>query len=173
MATTAVRREVEGDLLDTQADLGGLEARRALLTDRISDYDARIRVMHSKHYQVMRLRRERTQKKAVYDSAVDKLNQLEVSAAMDRAGLANVSVVELAAPPLKPEPDFKGVTFMLSLFAALLLGIASAVVTEMLNPVMNSDIDVRHHLGLPVLAEIPLNAIDRNGGRNGGGAEVG
>jgi uncharacterized protein involved in exopolysaccharide biosynthesis len=172
MATTGVRLEIEEDLLGVQADLGSLEARRALLTDRIADYDTRIRVMHSKHYQVMRLRRDRTQKKAVYDGVVEKLNQLEVSEAMDRAGLANMSVVELAGPPLRPEPDFKGVTFMLSLFAALLLGIASAVVTEMLNPVMNSDIDVRHHLGLPVLAEIPLNAIDRNGNGHAG-VEVG
>jgi uncharacterized protein involved in exopolysaccharide biosynthesis len=169
MATTGVRREVEEDLLGSQADLGALEARRALLSDRISDYDSRIRVMHTKHYQVMRLRRERTQKRMTYDAVIDKLNKLEVSAAMDRAGLANMSVVEAAAPPLRAEPDFKGVTFVLSLFAALLLGVASAVVTEMLNPVMNSEIDIRHHLGLPVLAEIPLNGLESNGTGNGNG----
>jgi uncharacterized protein involved in exopolysaccharide biosynthesis len=163
MATTSVRREVEEDLLNVQADLGALEARGALLSDRISDYDGRIRVMHSKHYQVMRLRRVRTQMRSTYDSAVQKLNQLEVSAAMDRAGLANMSIVEAAALPLRAEADFKGVTFVLSLFAALLLGVASAVVTEMLNPVMNSEVDIRHHLGLPVLAEIPQNGIDTNG----------
>ena len=53
--------------------------------------------------------------------------------------------------------------------AALLISIGSAVVTEMLNPVMNSDVDVRHHLGLPVLAEIPLGGIETgNGGVVGG-----
>ncbi len=176
MATTSVRREIEEDLLNVQAELGALEARSALLSDRMGDYDTRIRVMHSKHYQVMRLRRERTEKRLAYDTVMGKLNQLEVSAAMDRAGLANMTIVEAAAPPLRAEPDFKGVTFVLSLFAALLLGVASAVVTEMLNPVMNSEIDIRHHLGLPVLAEIPLNGIDsngRNGNGHGDGAEVG
>ena len=43
----------------------------------------------------------------------------------------------------------------LSFFAALLSAIGSAVVTEMLNPVMNSDIDIRHHLGLPFLPRSP------------------
>jgi uncharacterized protein involved in exopolysaccharide biosynthesis len=164
MATTVVRRELEQQLLGAQADLGALEARRAMLTERISDYDSRIRVMHSKHYQVMRLRRDRTEKKALYDALIAKLGQLEVSAAMDRAGLSNVAVIEAAAAPLMRDPDFKGVTFVLSFFAALLISIGSAVVTEMLNPVMNSDIDVRHHLGLPVLAEIPLNGIDTGNG---------
>lgn len=168
MATTVVRRDLEQGLLSAQAELGSLEARRAMLTERISDYDSRIRVMHSKHYQVMRLRRDRSEKKAVYDALVSKLGQLEVSAAMDRAGLSNISVIEAAAAPLLRDPDFKGVTFVLSFFAALLISIGSAVATEMLNPVMNSDIDVRHHLGLPVLAEIPLNGIDTGNGYAGG-----
>jgi len=169
MTTTAVRRGLEQDLLGSQAEIGALEARRAMLTERISDYDGRIRVMHSKHYQVMRLRRDRSEKKAVYDSLVGKLGQLEVSAAMDKAGLSNVTIVEAAAAPLMRDPDFKGITFVLSVFAAMLISIGSAVVTEMLNPVMNSDIDVRHHLGLPVLAEVPLNGIDTGNGHGSGG----
>jgi uncharacterized protein involved in exopolysaccharide biosynthesis len=159
MATTSVRRGVEQDVLQAQADLGALEARRAMLTERISDYDARIRVMHAKHYQVMRMRRDRTTKKRVYDALEEKLSQLQVSDAMDRAGLSNVSVVEAAATPLKPEPDFKGVTFLLSVFAALLISLGSAVASEMLNPVLNSEVDIRHHLGLPLIAEIPRNGV--------------
>jgi uncharacterized protein involved in exopolysaccharide biosynthesis len=166
MATTTVRRTLEQELLGVQADLGAREARRAMLAERISDYDARIRVMHAKHYQVMRLRRDRTEKKQFYDALVQKLNALQVSDAMDQAGLSNVAVVEAAAPPLRPEPDFMLVTLVLSFFAALLIAIGGAIVTEMLNPVMNSEIDIRHHLGLPVLAEIPRN------GLNGAGATL-
>ena len=82
---------------------------------------------------------------------------------MDQAGLSNITVVEAAAPPLRQEPDFKGVTLVLSFFAAVLIAIGGAIVTEMLNPVMNSEIDIRHHLGLPVLAEIPRNGLNGNG----------
>jgi uncharacterized protein involved in exopolysaccharide biosynthesis len=160
MSTTPVRRSLEQDLLEVQASLGALEARRAMVTERISDYDARIRVMHAKHYQVMRLRRDRTEKKQLYDALVDKLNQLQVSDAMDQAGLSNVNVVEAAAAPLGKEPDFILVTLVLSFFAALLISVGSAIVTEMLNPVMNSEIDIRHHLGLPVLAEVPRNGLN-------------
>jgi uncharacterized protein involved in exopolysaccharide biosynthesis len=160
MATTSVRRSLEEDLLGVQAELGALEARRAMLAERISDYDARIRVMHAKHYQVMRLRRDRTEKKQFYDALIQKLNQLQVSDAMDQAGLSNVAVVEAAAPPLRKEPDFMMVTLILSFFGAALVAIGSAIVTEMLNPVMNSEIDIRHHLGLPVLAEVPRNGLN-------------
>jgi uncharacterized protein involved in exopolysaccharide biosynthesis len=146
--------------LGVQAELGALEARRAMLAERISDYDARIRVMHAKHYQVMRLRRDRTEKKQFYDALIQKLNQLQVSDAMDQAGLSNVAVVEAAAPPLRKEPDFMMVTLILSFFGAALVAIGSAIVTEMLNPVMNSEIDIRHHLGLPVLAEVPRNGLN-------------
>lgn len=169
LSTTSVRRAVERELLSSQAELGALEARRAMLAERISDYDARIRVMHAKHYQVMRMRRDRTTKKRVYDSLDEKLSELQVSDAMDRAGLSNVAVVEAAMAPLKEEPDFKGVTLLLSVFAALLVSIGSAMVTEMLNPVMNSEIDIRHHLGLPVMAEIPLGGAGGGGGSGGGG----
>jgi uncharacterized protein involved in exopolysaccharide biosynthesis len=176
MSTTSVRRSLEQSLLEQQSELGAMEARRAMLSERIGDYDARIRVMHSKHYQVMRLRRDRMEKKSSYDALVEKLSQLRVSHAMDKAGLGNVTIVEAAAAPLKREPDFKGITFVLAMFAGLLIGVGSAIVTEMLNPVMNSDVDVRHHLGLPVLAEIPLNAVENghgngngNGNGNGGG----
>lgn len=169
LATTSVRRGVERELLGAQAELGALEARRAMLAERISDYDARIRVMHAKHYQVMRMRRDRTTKKRIYDAMEQKLSELQVSDAMDKAGLSNVAVIEVAMAPLKPEPDFKGVTLLLSVFAALLVSVGSAVVTEMLNPVMNSEIDIRHHLGLFVLAEIPLGGVGGNGGGGSGG----
>jgi capsular polysaccharide biosynthesis protein len=79
---------------------------------------------------------------------------------MDQAGLSNVNVVEAAAAPLGKEPDFILVTLVLSFFAALLISVGSAIVTEMLNPVMNSEIDIRHHLGLPVLAEVPRNGLN-------------
>jgi uncharacterized protein involved in exopolysaccharide biosynthesis len=157
MATASVRRNLEQTLLQVQADLGGRQARRAMLAERISDYDARIRVMHAKHYQVMRLRRDRTEKKETYDALARKVNSLQVSEEMDQAGLSNVSIVEAAAPPLKKEPNFRGVTFVLSFFGGLLIAIGAAILTEMLTPVMNSEIDIRHHLGLPVLAEIPQN----------------
>jgi len=173
MSTTSVRRGLERDVLQAQADLGALEARRAMLTERISDYDARIRVMHAKHYQVMRMRRDRTTKKRVYDALEEKLSQLQVSDAMDKAGLSNVTLVEAAAAPLLQEPDFKLVTFVLSVFAALLISIGSAIVTEMLNPVMNSEIDIRHHLGLPVLAEIPRNGMGQGDALGGPQAGVG
>jgi uncharacterized protein involved in exopolysaccharide biosynthesis len=163
MATTSVRRTLEEDLLAVQAELGALEARRAMLSERMSDYDARIRIMHAKHYQVMRLRRDRTEKKQLYDALVSKLNALQVSDAMDQAGLSNVSVVEAAAPPLRKEPDFIFVTLVLSLFGAALVAIGGVIATEMLNPVMNSEIDIRHHLGLPVLAEVPRNGLNGNG----------
>ncbi len=171
LATTSVRRAVERELLGSQAELGALEARRAMLGERISDYDARIRVMHAKHYQVMRMRRDRTAKKQVFDSLEEKLSDLQVSDAMDRAGLSNVAVVEKAMMPLRKDPDFKGITLLLTIFAALLVSVASAVVTEMMNPVMNSEIDIRHHLGLPVLAEIPLGGMggDDDGAPRGGG----
>lgn len=165
MGETPVRRRLEEDLLSAQAELGALEARRALLAERITDYEGKIRVLHAKHYEVMRLRRNREEAKNTYDALLEKLNQMKVSDAMDLAGLSNVSIIEAAAAPLDREPDYKAITLALTTFLALLLSVSAAIVAELVNPVMNSDLDVRHHLGLPVLAAIPLNG---GGGGPGG-----
>jgi uncharacterized protein involved in exopolysaccharide biosynthesis len=165
MSQTPTRRRLQEDLLASQAELGALEARRAMLAERITDYEGRIRVLHAKHYEVMRLRRDREEAKKRYDAILGKLNEVKVSEAMDMAGLSNISVIEAAALPLAREPDYRMVTLALTTFLALLLGISSAVVVELINPVMNSDLDVRHHLDLPVLAAIPASG---GGGGPGG-----
>src|SRR6185369_8224968 len=87
-----------------------------------------------------------------------KFNEAKISEAMDQAGLSNVSVIEAAAGPLAREADYRFVTLALTSFLALLLGVSAAVLLELINPVMNSDLDVRHHLDLPVLAAIPASA---------------
>ncbi len=167
MATTPVRVRLEESLLGAQAELGALEARRALLAERISDYEGKIRVMHGKHYEVMRLRRDRQEKKDTYEALLQKLNLLKVSNAMDKAGISNISILEAAVGPLVPQRSFKLMTLILTVLVALLVSVSAAVVTEMLNPVLNSELDVRYHLGLPVLAEIPLSGNGNGNGHNG------
>jgi hypothetical protein len=113
----------------------------------------------------MRLRRDREEAKKHYDAVLGKLDEVKISEAMDLAGLSNISVIEAAAGPLEREADYRYTTLALTVFLALLLGISAAVVVELINPVMNSDLDVRHHLDLPVLAAIPAAV----GGGGGGG----
>ncbi len=161
--SSPVRRRLEQELLSAQAQLGALEARRALLAQRLAEYDSKIREMHTEHYEIMRMRRDRTEKWQVYEALQAKLRALSLSDEMDSEGISNLRLVEAAVGPLKAEPDFKGITLVLTLFAALLLSAGSAVVMELLNPVLNSELDVRHQLGLPVLAELPLNGLTGNG----------
>lgn len=165
MSQTPTRTRLQEGLLTSQAELGALEARRAMLAERITDYEGKIRVLHAKHYEVMRLRRDREEAKKRYDGVLGKLNEIQISEAMDLAGLSNVSVIEAAAAPLEREADYQLVTLALTSFLALLLGVSAAVVVELINPVMNSDLDVRHHLDLPVLAAIPATG---SGGGPGG-----
>lgn len=155
MAQTPTRRRLQEDLLSSQAELGALEARRAMVAERITDYEGKIRVLHAKHYEVMRLRRDREEAKKRYEAVYAKYNDVKVSDAMDLAGLSSLSVIEVAAGPLDREPDYRLVTLALTTFLAILLGVSASVVVELINPVMNSDLDVRHHLDLPVLAAIP------------------
>lgn len=156
VGASQVRRKLEEQLLSAQAQVGALEARRTLLTQRIREYGERLAKLHGQHYEVMRMRRDRTDRKQFYDTLARKYEQLQVSEAMDQAGLSNISIIEAAGLPLKREPDFMGTTLLLSFFAALLISFGSAMVMEMLTPVMNSELDVRYNLGLPVLAELPL-----------------
>src|SRR6185369_14988389 len=165
MSQTPTRRRLQEELLTSQAELGALEARRAMLAERITDYEGKIRVLHAKHYEVMRLRRDREEAKNQYDAVLGKFNEAKISEAMDLDGLSNVSVIEAAAGPLAREADYRFVTLALTSFLALLLGVSAAVLLELINPVMNSDLDVRHHLDLPVLAAIPASA---GGGGPGG-----
>jgi succinoglycan biosynthesis transport protein ExoP len=166
MAQTPTRSRLQEGLLTSQAELGALEARRAMLAERITDYEGKIRVLHAKHYEVMRLRRDREEAKKRYDAVLGKLNEVKISEAMDLAGLSNISVIEGASGPLPKEADYQLVTLALTSFLAILLGVSAAVLVEMINPVMNSDLDVRHHLDLPVLAAIPASVSGGGPGNN-------
>jgi len=170
---SSVRKRLEQELLAAQADLGSLEARRALVAQRLDEYDAKIRQMHTEHYEIMRMRRDRTEKRQTYDALQGKLRELSLSDQMDGQGISNLRLVEAAVGPLKAEPDFKGITIVLTFIAALLLSTGSAVVMELLNPVLNSELDVRHQLGLPVLAELPLNGLNGNGHTYANGKRAG
>ncbi|HEY2773579.1 MAG TPA: GNVR domain-containing protein [Candidatus Binatia bacterium] len=166
MSQTPARRKLQEDLLTNQAELGALEARRAMLAERITDYEGKIRVLHAKHYEVMRLRRDREEAKDIYSTLLGKLNEAKISEAMDLAGISNVAVIQAAAGPLESDPDYKMITLFLTIFLALLLGVSAAVVVELVNPVMNSDLDVRHQLDLPVLAAIPASGAGGGPGGN-------
>ncbi len=163
ITASSIRRRIEESLLDSQAQLGALESRRALLAEKLGSYGVRISTMHEQHYEVMRMRRDRQEKKDTYRGLLQKSDQLRVSSAMDKAGISGVSIIEAAGLPLPKVPDFKVVTMVLSLFAALLISVGSAVAMELLTPVMNSAADVRYNLGVPVIAELSEDEYGESG----------
>ena len=111
----------------------------------------------------MRLRRDRLVKMDTYRGLLELCVELRVSSAMDKAGISGVSIIEAAGLPLPKVPDFKVVTMVLSLFAALLISVGSAVAMELLTPVMNSAADVRYNLGVPVIAELSEDEYGESG----------
>ena len=89
-----------------------------------------------------------------YLEAVRQQNDAHLSAALDRAQIANVAVAEAATVPALPLMPWT-VRLTLGLALALFLATAAAFVADYIDPSFRSPLDVESTLAVPVLAAIP------------------
>jgi uncharacterized protein involved in exopolysaccharide biosynthesis len=85
---------------------------------------------------------------------LEKLEEHKINTALSTARIGNVSVISHAIAPSAPTGPKLWMVFMAILAVGLLGGMGLAVLIEFLDDTVETDADVRHHLGLPVLGKI-------------------
>jgi uncharacterized protein involved in exopolysaccharide biosynthesis len=149
-----VYREVETDLIRTEADLKEQIARAGALERQLSQLDQDIEFLSLREKEYLNLNREMALSEKNYRTYAERMEEARISDQMDQDKLANISVIHAAAPPPKPFSPKKKLNIALGILFGGLSGLTLAFFSEYASQLLSTPEDVERHLGLPVLATV-------------------
>jgi polysaccharide biosynthesis transport protein len=142
----AIKRSV---YLDYQAALGKEQS----LKENVAQLQDQALNEQDRGVQYNILERVADTNRGLYDSLLQRYNQLNASAG---AASNNVSLVDNADVPSQPSSPNLMLNVMLSLLAGILVGVAVVMLREYFDDVVHSPEDVESKLGLPLLGLVPI-----------------
>jgi uncharacterized protein involved in exopolysaccharide biosynthesis len=154
-----IRRDIEGNLLQTKARLAALKAKKRSQKFQVAIYQKELKALDSTEKDLKELERRVERSEANYKLYSNKFEEAKISESMDKQLIANVSVIEPAVPILRPVKPRKILNVMISGFFGLCTGIGIAFLIEFINPVFHTREDVQQYLGLPVIATLPIEQV--------------
>lgn len=138
-----------------QVNLSGLQATEANLTEQLVPARAQMAKLREVEPTVIRLEREVTAARDLYEAAQSSLVQAQTSEALDASKVSNVRIVDAATlPDERMSPRRKRLTAMAA-FAGLVIGLGLAFVREFFDATIKSRDEAEKKLGITVLAVVP------------------
>lgn len=155
---TIRHNELYGELQRTRVSLGSLladaQAREPTLASRLESSKQRLADLRDKQFAVANLMQEAEQKKYAYDTYFKKQEEARITEAMTDQSVVNVSVLDRAMPPIRPQNGVL-LPLLLGIMGGLALSTSMAVAVEFLSRRLRFEEEVERYLELPVLAVIP------------------
>jgi uncharacterized protein involved in exopolysaccharide biosynthesis len=145
---------LRSELAKARTELSSLEAKAASLRGAIAQREEEARRLNESNLRQIDLQREATALEGHYQLYVQKREEARISDALDRNRILNVMVVQEPAVPVLPRRS-PTLIILAGLFAATLLSLATAVISERLDGSFRDPQDVQWSLDLPVLALLP------------------
>ena len=162
-------RDLKEKVLTTEANLDRLAIRETALAQSIDEHKRRLRDLARKAVDKDRLAREVRSREDVYLLYMRKVEEARISEAMDQSRIMNVSIAEMAQPPIAPMPSRKDLSFLFAVMVGLVSGVGGAFVREFFDDSIKTEEEITSTVALPVLAEIPEeNNGRKKNGKNGG-----
>lgn len=149
-----IRDELVRVALGHEVMLAELSGREPLLIERLRQSKKRLRRLRDQRFVVVNLKQDADQKSYAFDLYRKKSEEARIQEAMKNQSMVNVSVVEHASAPPKPENGLL-LPLVLGLVGGLALAAAMAVAVEYVNRRLRFEEEVERYLELPVLAVIP------------------
>ena len=151
-----IYQEVELEIIKTDADLKSQVAKAAGLRAQLHQLDGQIRTLDLNERNFQQLKREMASNEKYFRTYEDRFEDARISEDMNRSKLANISVIQPAAVPVKPARPNKPLYMLLSLFLGAFSGLGLAFLSEHLSQGLTTPDGVERRLGLPVLTTISL-----------------
>ncbi len=146
---------IQQEILRNEAELQSVKAREETQRAQLVDFRKKHEKLNRIEMEFGRLREEIEVHRQNYRLYLTKFEEARISDEMDRKKIANVSIIEPARPPLKPESRNISRNLALATILGGVGGLGLALFSEDLEDKLDRDEDVEHHLHLPVLASIP------------------
>jgi polysaccharide biosynthesis protein PslE len=150
-----VYQRLHDDLLRNEAELEAGRAKKETQVAQLDEYKKKLELLNWLDLDFDRLQQEIEVDRQNYRLYLIKSEESRISHAMDAQKIANVSVIALARPPLKPISPRKTLNMAIAIFLGGIGGIALAFIMEHLGSTLQNEEEVRNYIGVPVLASIP------------------
>lgn len=151
-ATASLKQQVDQVVASIERNYQLAVANENSIKESFEDNKDRIQDISRKEFKVRDLQRQVESDRALYDTFMTRLQ--ETTATSDLSS-TNARVVDAAIPPSEPSAPNKQLIIAVAIFMALVLGIAQAIIREILDNTFKSSEEVETKLGLPVMGIVP------------------
>ena len=148
---------LQTSLVQAQAKIAALRAQAAAMAPVVHTYSQQAVLLDQKQIKQQDLLRNIKTAEQSYLLYLDKSQQAQISDALDRKRILNVSVAESAAIPSLPV-NSPSVLILAGGILALIVSLGSAFGVDYLNPAFRTPDEVIRYLDVPVLAALPKNS---------------
>jgi len=143
------------DLLNEQANLASLRARKQTLEQRLAEAQKALDALTTVEADIRRLERQRTIQEENYRTYYDNLQQAKIDKESESRNITNISVIQSATYNPKPVRPRKKLNLVLGLLFGLLGGLGTAFITEYLDHTFSRPEDLERRLAVPTLVSLP------------------
>lgn len=147
---------LQSNLAEAKSKLAALRAQAAAMAPVVHTYSHQAVLLDQKQIKQQDLLRNIKTAEQNYLLYLNKSQQAEISDALDRTRILNVSVAESAAVPSLPKTS-PAVLILAGGILALIISMGSAFGVDYLNPSFRTPDEVIRYLDVPVLAALPKN----------------
>lgn len=151
-ATASLRQQVEQVVASIERSYQLAVANESSLRASFDDNKEQIQSISRKEFKVRDLQREVEANRALYDTFMTRLQ--ETTATSDLSS-TNARIVDAALPPAKASEPNSKLFLVVALFLALVIGIAQAIIREILDNTFKTSEEVETKLNLPVMGIVP------------------
>ncbi len=149
------RQQLELQLVETETQMRGTAAKVQALTAQIVDYRDKLKWLEGLGTEMERLQDDVKNAKEAYQVYSQKEEEARFSSSLDESGIVNVSILEAAEAPKRPQPSKARLYVILGFLAGLIFGIVLAFLKDWLDPSIKGSAQAYRLSGIPIIAEIP------------------
>ena len=145
--------EMQTMLRAVQTEYRVARAREEVLLGNVNQLRSEGQDLNEKEIEYQTLARDSDSNQQLYDAVLKRLKETGITGGLETN---NVRVIEEARVPLAPVRPNKSLYLIVSVIIGLVAGIGAAFAIEYFDTTLKSPEDVEQHLGLPVIAIVPL-----------------
>jgi polysaccharide biosynthesis protein PslE len=150
-----VYQTAQTELVRSEADLSAQRAKLAALNGQLRQLDGEIRTLDLQEKDMQGLKREMVTNEKNFQIYGDKMEEARIADDMNRLKLANISVIQPAAVPIKPLKPKKGLNMALGIILGMFSSIGFALFSERNSQGLITPELAAKRLNLAVIASIP------------------
>src|SRR6516164_2415752 len=155
VASAAGTEPAKPDIVSERARLVGLQSKVQTLRARVSELQARARVMEESGPRIEQLEREKDLEETSYKHSQESLEKARIDETLDPSRMPNISVVQTPSPVVQVGRDLKKIIMALA-GGGLAAGLAIALLIEsVLDRSVKRSRELENRLQIPVLLSIP------------------